>query len=62
MVHVADTTLTTQLYFPDVINDHVTSLAPHAQRPGRDTTNDIDGIFSTGGEPAVVPHGTTSIV
>ena len=54
MVHVGDTTLTSQLYFPDDINDQVLTLAPYAQRPGRDTTNDTDEIFSTGGEPAVL--------
>jgi hypothetical protein len=27
---------------------------PYAERPGHDTTNDTDGIFSTGGEPAEV--------
>lgn len=54
MVHIEDTTLTSQLYFPDDINDQVLTLAPYAQRPGRDTTNDTDEIFSTGGEPAVL--------
>ena len=54
MVHVDDVTLTTQLYFPDEINDAVLASAPYAERPRSDTTNDTDGIFSTGGEPAVV--------
>jgi protocatechuate 3,4-dioxygenase beta subunit len=54
MVHVGPTTLTSQLYFPDDISDHVLSLSPYAARPGRDTTNLTDEIFSTGGEPAVV--------
>jgi protocatechuate 3,4-dioxygenase beta subunit len=54
MVHLGRTTLTSQLYFPDDINDHVLSQAPYAERPGRDTTNDTDEIFSTGGDPAVV--------
>jgi protocatechuate 3,4-dioxygenase beta subunit len=53
-VHVASTTFTTQLYFPESISDHVLSLAPYGQRARRDTANDIDEIFSTGGEPAVV--------
>jgi protocatechuate 3,4-dioxygenase beta subunit len=54
MVHVGDTTLTSQLYFPDELNDDVLSLEPYSQRPGRDTTNDTDEIFPTGGEPAVL--------
>lgn len=54
MVHHEATTLTSQLYFPDDINDHVLSQAPYAERPGCDTTNATDDIFSTGGDPAVV--------
>jgi protocatechuate 3,4-dioxygenase beta subunit len=54
MVHVGDATFTSQLYFPEAINDEVLSLAPYAQRPNRDTTNDTDAIFPTGGEPAVL--------
>jgi hypothetical protein len=37
----------------------VLARSPYAERPGRDTTNDTDGVFPTGGEPAVVdvaPH------
>lgn len=33
--------------------DHVRSLAPYIDRPDRDTTNDTDEIFSTGGDPTV---------
>lgn len=62
MVHVGDTTLTSQLYFPDDLNDEVLSREPYSKRPGRDTTNDSDEIFPTGGEPAVLDvtsdHGT----
>lgn len=54
MVHVGATTSTSQLYFPDDVNDRVLSLEPYAQRPGRDTTNDTDEIFPTGGEPAIL--------
>ena len=54
MVHHGPTTLTSQLYFPDDITDQVLSRAPYAERPGRDTTNATDEIFSTGGEPALV--------
>jgi len=54
MVHTGDGVLTSQLYFPDDVNDHVLALAPYAERPGRDTTNDTDTIFPTGGDPAVL--------
>jgi protocatechuate 3,4-dioxygenase beta subunit len=54
MVHLGATTLTSQLYFPDDTNDHVLAQAPYAERPGRDTTNATDEIFTTGGEPALV--------
>lgn len=54
LVQVGDATLTSQLYFPDDVNDEVLSLAPYSQRPGRDTTNDTDEIFPTGGDPAVL--------
>jgi protocatechuate 3,4-dioxygenase beta subunit len=61
MVHVDDVVLTSQLYFPDDVSNHVLTLAPYAERPGRDTRNDTDEIFPTGGEPAVldvIPVGT----
>ncbi len=45
---------TSQLYFPDSINDRVLASPPYAQRPGRDTTNDSDEILPTGGDPAVL--------
>ena len=49
---------TSQLYFPDDLNAQVLASPPYAARQGRDTTNDSDGIFPTGGDPAqldVVP-------
>ncbi len=46
--------LTSQLYFPDQTSDQVLAQAPYATRPGRDTTNDTDEIFATGGDPAVL--------
>ena len=52
--HAGRRMFTSQLYFPDVISDHVMSLAPYSQRPGRDTTNLTDEIFPTGGDPAVL--------
>jgi protocatechuate 3,4-dioxygenase beta subunit len=57
MVDVADVTLTSQLYFPDPITDHVLAMPPYAERTGRDTTNSIDEIFPTGGAPPVVDIG-----
>ncbi len=54
MVHHEATTLTSQLYFPDDLNDHVLSQPPYAERPGRETTHATDVIFSTGGDPALV--------
>ena len=54
MVHIGDVVLTSQLYFPDEVSDHVLTQGPYAERPGRDTTNDTDEIFPTGGEPAVL--------
>lgn len=54
MVHTDSEVLTTQLYFPDDVTDMVLACAPYAERPGRDTTNDRDEIFPTGGNPAVL--------
>ena len=52
--------MTSQLYFPDGTSDAVLTQASYVTRPGRDTTNDTDEIFATGGDPAVldiVPTG-----
>jgi len=60
IVHTAGQVFTSQLYFPDETTDQVLARMPYASRPGRDTTNDTDEIFSTGGDPAVldiVPTG-----
>jgi protocatechuate 3,4-dioxygenase beta subunit len=54
MVHLDDVVLTSQLYFPDDVNDMVLARPPYRERPGRDTTNATDTIFPTGGDPAVV--------
>jgi hypothetical protein len=45
---------TSQLYFPEAINDEVLDLPQYRSHPGRDTTNDTDSIASTGGGPAVL--------
>ncbi len=60
MVHTGGQVLTSQLYFPEPTTDEVLSLPPYATRPGRDTTNDTDEIFATGGDPAlldIIPTG-----
>lgn len=54
MVHVAEAIFTSQLYFPDDLNERVLTLEPYGQRPGRDTTNGSDEIFPTGGDPAIL--------
>lgn len=53
-VRSEDLSLTSQLYFPEHVSSAVLSQPPYAERPGRDTTNDNDEIFPTGGEPAVL--------
>ena len=54
IAHTASEGFTTQLYFPDPISDEVLATDPYRDRPGRDTTNDTDTIFATGGTPAVL--------
>ena len=46
--------LTSQLYFPEDLNDALLALEPYSQRPNRDTSNEADEIFSTGGGAAVL--------
>jgi protocatechuate 3,4-dioxygenase beta subunit len=60
MVHRGADTLTSQLYFPDDLNDRVLALEPYSQRPGRDTTNDTDEILPTGGDPAILDIAPTT--
>src|SRR4029453_11979286 len=54
MAHAAGRSLTSQLYFPDQTNDEVLPQPPYSTRSGRDTTNDTDEIFPTGGAPALL--------
>ncbi|MGH9110593.1 MAG: hypothetical protein ACRDY3_14255 [Acidimicrobiales bacterium] len=54
IVRAAAVIFTNQLYFPDPVSDEVLATAPYAEWPGRDTTNDTDTIFPTGGTPAVL--------
>lgn len=54
VVSASGTTFTSQLYFPEGTTEKVFSQHPYDQRPGPDTTNVADTIFSTGEEPAVL--------
>jgi protocatechuate 3,4-dioxygenase beta subunit len=54
MVQADGAVLTSQLYFPDEVNDDVLARVPYGERPGRDTTNETDEIFPTDGDPAMV--------
>jgi protocatechuate 3,4-dioxygenase beta subunit len=52
--HAGGQTFTSQLYFPEPINEQVLLRHPYSTRPGRDTTNDSDSIAATGGGPVVL--------
>jgi protocatechuate 3,4-dioxygenase beta subunit len=54
IVRVDGAELTSQLYFPEPVTAVVSGRVPYAERPGRDTFNDTDTIYPTGGDPAVV--------
>ena len=54
IVQAGDGASTSQLYFPEPINDEVLARPPYSERPGRDTTNATDTILPTGGTPAVL--------
>lgn len=54
IVRTTDAVYTSQLYFPDDLSDDVLASAPYSRRPGRDTTNDTDEIFATGGSPSML--------
>ena len=41
---------TSQLFFPDALNEEVLARPPYGQRPGRDTRNATDDIFAHHGE------------
>ncbi|MEX0800594.1 MAG: intradiol ring-cleavage dioxygenase [Dehalococcoidia bacterium] len=40
--------LTSQLYFPDDVTDAAYKASPYNTRPNRDTTNESDGVYSSG--------------
>jgi protocatechuate 3,4-dioxygenase beta subunit len=52
-----ETLLTTQLYFPESINDAVSLREPYASDTGRDTTNESDAIFDEQLVMTVNPDG-----
>jgi protocatechuate 3,4-dioxygenase beta subunit len=52
--YVGERTFTSQLYFPEDVNEDVLARPPYATRQGRDTTNDQDSIAATGGGPALL--------
>ena len=55
IVHLGDgRTVTTQLYFPDELNDEILASGPYAGRGPRDTTNATDTIFAGGGANTVL--------
>lgn len=54
IVRTAHAVYTSQLYFPDDLSDDVLASPPYSRRPGRDTMNDTDEIFTTGGIAAML--------
>jgi protocatechuate 3,4-dioxygenase beta subunit len=46
---------TSQLYFDDALTDSVYTQAPYNSRGRRDTTNQRDGIFASGGTQLLLP-------
>ncbi len=61
MAHITGTVFTTQLYFPEAVTQQVFAGAPYNERPGRDTTNDSDEMFSGGGENALLAIRPTEL-
>jgi protocatechuate 3,4-dioxygenase beta subunit len=54
MVRVAETSYISQLYFPENLTAEVFSTDPYRGHGLPDTTHSTDGIFATGGQPAVL--------
>jgi protocatechuate 3,4-dioxygenase beta subunit len=52
--HARGQTYTSQLYFPEPVNDEVLDRQPYGARPWRDTTNEADSVASTAGGPALL--------
>jgi protocatechuate 3,4-dioxygenase beta subunit len=60
IAEVAGSRLTSQLFFPDALNNEILDRPPYNQRPGRDTTNANDDIYAHDGDDtmlAVTAHG-----
>ena len=61
IAHAAEScSVTTQLFFPDAVNDEILSQPGYAARGARDTTNATDDIFANHGEDTTLtltPHG-----
>ena len=61
IAHVGDSSsVTTQLFFPDVVTDEVLGKPEYAARRERDTTNATDSIFVNHGDETMLtltPHG-----
>lgn len=53
MVHMPDRSYTSQLYFPESVTSEVFAHGPYRDHGLPDTTHASDGIFPTGGDPAV---------
>jgi protocatechuate 3,4-dioxygenase beta subunit len=54
MVHAPTRSYTSQLYFPEDVTADVFTRPPYRERGLPDTTHVTDGIFATGGAPAVL--------
>jgi protocatechuate 3,4-dioxygenase beta subunit len=50
-VHASSRTFTSQLYFPEDLNNTVMATAPYRSRPNRDTTNATDSVYNQGTKP-----------
>jgi protocatechuate 3,4-dioxygenase beta subunit len=57
LVHTPARSYVSQLYFPEDVTAEVFSLDPYRARGLPDTTHATDGIFATGGQPAVLEIG-----
>jgi protocatechuate 3,4-dioxygenase beta subunit len=60
MMHTRARTYTSQLYFPEDVTSAVFANDPYLSHGLPDTTHATDGIFATGGQPAVLEISTDS--
>jgi hypothetical protein len=60
MVRTRARTYTSQLYFPEDATSAVFAHDPYLSHGLPDTTHSTDGIFATGGQPAVLEIGADS--